>query len=220
MQSAGTRAGRPASTRVVLVRHAHSCANTGDASAPLCGWSDVPLSARGWAQLVHLARRFRRAPRPAAVYSSSLRRAWNTAQSLPAAEVRDVKRCAGLREISCGRLDGLPIHEVQQRFPDVWRGNMEQDDMTFRWPGGESYMGFRRRCLRTVARIAARHRGSTVVLVTHAGVISQIIGHLHDTNPAEWGRFRPGNTSVTEIAWEPRELVAFDDRSHLPHDLS
>ena len=219
LQAASTRPRCKGQTRLILVRHAHSSANTGDSSAPLCGWSDVPLTARGWSQVFHLGQRFRESAPPAAVYSSSLRRAWNTADPLGPIEAGRVSRCPGLREISCGLLDGMPLTEVQLRFPDLWRANLRQDDMNFRWPGGESYLGFRRRCLTTVNGLAARHRGATIVLVTHAGVISQIMGYLHNANPAEWERFRPGNTGVTEIHWESRDVVVFDDRSHLPHEL-
>ena len=112
------------------------------------------------------------------------------------------------------------LTEVQLRFPDIWEANLRQDDLNFRWPGGESYLAFRSRCLNTLRRIARRHRGGAVALVTHAGFISQILGFLHDVSPAEWGRFRPGNTSLTEITWESGDLVVFDDRSHLPHELA
>jgi alpha-ribazole phosphatase/probable phosphoglycerate mutase len=114
----------------------------------------------------------------------------------------------------------MPLDEVQRRFPDIWSANLRQDDLNFRWPGGESYRAFRGRCLDTVHELAATHRGRTVALVTHAGFISQILGFLHDASPAEWGQFRPGNTGVTEITWESGDLVVFDDRSHLPHELA
>jgi broad specificity phosphatase PhoE len=125
-----------------------------------------------------------------------------------------------LREISCGELDGMALGEVQQRFPELWKANLRQDDFNFCWPGGESYRGFRKRCLETVQAIARRHRGGSVALVTHAGVITQIVGFLHGANPAEWARFRPGNTGLTEVMWESGDLISFDDRSHLPHELS
>ncbi|HUP47463.1 MAG TPA: phosphoglycerate mutase family protein [Thermoanaerobaculia bacterium] len=71
--------------------------------------------------------------------------------------------------------------------------------------------------LRALRGIAMRHPGERVLAVTHAGVITQIIGHIHGESPARWEEWRPGNGSVTIIEWEepgPR-LVSFDDRSHL-----
>lgn len=207
----------PSRTSLVLVRHAHTSANTGDGTASLCGWSDLPLTDRGWSQVDHLGSRFRKAPVFTAIYSSPLRRAWNTARAVGSSEIEG---CPGLREISCGLLDGMPLAEVQRRFPDIWNANLRQEDLNFRWPGGESYLDFRRRCLNTVRELASKHQGGTIALVTHAGVISQIVGFLHGASPAEWGRFRPGNTGVTEITWESGDLVNFDDRSHLPLELA
>ena len=114
----------------------------------------------------------------------------------------------------------MPLREVQRRFPDLWEANLRQDDPKFRWPGGESYIAFRRRCIDTLHRIVTAHRGGSVALITHAGVISQVIGFLFGTGPAEWERFRAGNTAVTELVWESGDLLFFNDRSHLPHELT
>jgi broad specificity phosphatase PhoE len=86
----------------------------------------------------------------------------------------------------------------------------------FRWPGGESYHEFRTRCLRAVVGLAARHDGY-VAVVTHAGVISQVLGALAGKSPAQWEPFRPGHTALTEIEWTARraKVLRYDDRAHL-----
>jgi len=107
-----------------------------------------------------------------------------------------------LREIACGSLDGLPLAEVQARHPALWRRNLAQVDENFTWPGGESYRGFRRRVVRAVTMLAAAHLGERIVVVTHAGAISQLLGALHAESPARWEAFRVGNGSVTELHWQ------------------
>jgi alpha-ribazole phosphatase/probable phosphoglycerate mutase len=89
-----------------------------------------------------------------------------------------------------------------------------QTDDGFRWPGGESYACFRRRVLRVVHAIARRHVNEQVVLVTHAGVVNQILGWMHGQNAARWENFRPGNASITTIIREGSSwhLESFDDR--------
>ncbi|CAN5749340.1 hypothetical protein BH24GEM1_BH24GEM1_31730 [soil metagenome] len=54
--------------------------------------------------------------------------------------------------------------------------------------------------------------------MTHAGVISQILGALAGTSPARWEAFRPGNAALTEIDWTRGSgtVLSFDDRAHLP----
>ena len=113
-------------------------------------------------------------------------------------------------------LDGMPLKEVQRKYPVLWASNLRQTDEHFRWPGGESYHEFRERCLRAVAAMAARHRGR-IGVVTHAGVISQMLGALAGRSPAQWEPFRPGHTALTEIVWTARgaQVLRYDDRTHL-----
>jgi alpha-ribazole phosphatase/probable phosphoglycerate mutase len=56
-----------------------------------------------------------------------------------------------------------------------------------------------------------------VLVVTHAGVISQILGALRGVRPARWEPLRPGNASLTSVTWQGDggELLRFDDREHL-----
>ena len=72
----------------------------------------------------------------------------------------------------------MPISEVQQRYPKLWEENEAQQNENFSWPDGETYRRFRRRVLRVVNAIARRHEGQRVLVVTHAGVINQVLGTL------------------------------------------
>jgi broad specificity phosphatase PhoE len=209
-------------TQLVLMRHGETAANRGGSGARMSGWTDLPMSAAGVYQVSKLVERLRAGPRFDALYSSPLARAARTAHALADAGLGVVCLCRSLMEINGGEIDGLPVGEVQDRFPELWRANQQQDDADFGWPGGETYRDFRGRCVDAIGRIAGRHRGGRVAIVTHAGVISQIVGFINGTNPARWELFRPGNGSLTQIDWEGRSgvLVAFDDRSHLPSDLA
>jgi broad specificity phosphatase PhoE len=56
--------------------------------------------------------------------------------------------------------------------------------------------------------------------VTHAGVISQIVGALHGTSAARWELWRPRNGSVTEVRWQDgRGALVFFDRLPSPAPL-
>jgi alpha-ribazole phosphatase/probable phosphoglycerate mutase len=158
------------------------------------------------------------APEPAAVlYASPLLRALETARPVAHAVGAEIRLEPGLREIHCGEVDGWPVEEVRRRYPDLWEANLRQDDEGFRWPGGESYRELRERSLGAFRRIAAAHPGERILVVTHAGVISQVLGCLHGINPSRWECYRPGNCSLTELDWEGEtgRLVSFDDRGHL-----
>jgi broad specificity phosphatase PhoE len=202
--------------RLLLIRHGHT-ANNGGHHARLTGRTDVPLSPRGLREVQRLRQRLKQETPFAAIYSSPLQRAWTTAAALRDEGLGPVYACPDLQEIDCGNLEGVPLEEVQRRFPVFWEANLRQQDEHFRWPGGESYREFRCRCLRAVRSLARRHADARVALVTHAGVVSQILGTISRTSPARWERFRPGNTALSELEWHRGAvtLVRFDDRAHL-----
>lgn len=204
----------------MLVRHADvECGRNG--VALLCGSHDAPLSQRGRGEVEHLRRRLS-AMNCAALYSSPLTRAVHTAIAAPRPLLRTMRVLRSLAEIHCGAVEGMPIADVKRRFPEVWRANELQLDEEFRWPGGESYRRFRRRILRAVRRIARLHAGQTVLVVTHAGVVSQVLGTLHGQSAARWENFRPGNASITEISWsgDTGRVLRFDDRAHLETEIT
>jgi broad specificity phosphatase PhoE len=203
-------------TTIVLIRHGHTASN-GGADALLSGLTDVPLSPHGREEVRCLERSLRGTAPFDAIYSSPLRRAWHTAVVLEAAGLGPLRLCAALREIDCGTLDGMPLQVLKRRFPGLWAANLRQDDEAFRWPGGESYREFRCRSLRTVRRLALRHRGSRIAIVTHAGVINQIIGSMMGISPARWEPLRPANAALSQIEWMrgTARLTRFDERPHL-----
>ncbi len=209
--------GRPAaSTRLMLIRHAHTQSNSGGTKL-LSGRSDIPLSGRGRNELRRLAARLSGEAPFTAIYTSPLQRARDTAVALSQAGLGPLRICPGLQEIDCGELDGLPLEEVRRRVPALWAANQREDNPRFRWPGGESYREFRARCLRAVRTIAGVHSGERVMVVTHAGVISQVLGAIAGVTPARWSSYRPANSALSEIEWRrcAGTIVGFNDFAHL-----
>jgi broad specificity phosphatase PhoE len=198
-------------TRFLLVRHAPPDPGW-EPEGRLCGWYDPPLDARGVQVAERLAARLR-GGEAAALYASPLRRAWQTAEPIAAALRLEIKVVDDLREICCGELDGMPLAEVRDQYPDHWARNQLQTDPWFRWPGGESYAEFRERVHGSLDRIARRHPDATVIVVAHAGVVTQVLGMLHGWSPARWDRRRPVHTGVTRVEWtRSGPCSAFSDR--------
>ncbi len=106
-------------TRLIVIRHGHIAANTGELHAPMAGWTDFPLSSRGRLDIERLKEYLARGPPFDAIYLSPLSRASDTAQLLVAAGLGPLRLLLALKEINCGQLDGLPVREVQRRFPDL-----------------------------------------------------------------------------------------------------
>jgi broad specificity phosphatase PhoE len=205
------------SAELVLVRHGQTASNCIHPDPLISGWTDLPLTVSGERQVELLRKRFETEPAAAALYSSPLQRARATADGVAATTGLSIRLRDDLREINCGKVDGLPISLVRRFHAELWARNLLQTDEHFRWPDGESYCELRERSLTALDRIAAKHAGQRVLVVTHAGVISQVIGSLFGRSPASWEPFRPHNTSLTRLRWSTtsREVLVFDDYRHL-----
>jgi broad specificity phosphatase PhoE len=203
----------PSATTFILVRHGQSTGNLSSGTL-MGGWTDLPLTELGSVEASELASRLLDEQLPSAIVSSPLRRAAQTAAVLgERLSIEPVVLEPALREIGCGEVDGWPVPRVQERYPDAWANNSKQTDPDFRWPGGESYREFRERVLGAIEAIARRHPGQRVLVVTHAGVISQLVGWVRGESPARWEHFRPRNATVTELRWSETSgvVVRFDD---------
>jgi probable phosphoglycerate mutase len=152
-------------------------ARHGDAAYPVCGvLSDDGgwLTELGRAQVGELAQRLL-SRRIAAVYCSSMRRAVESADL--AAVCLGVKPFVvdGLQELSVGDLAGVSQQDprAHQVF-DAWL----QGDLDASCPGAEDGHAVVRRFAKALDGIADTHRGETVLVFTHSGVMSLVIPRL------------------------------------------
>ena len=156
-------------TELILLRHGETDWNR---ELRFQGHVDVGLNAIGLEQARRLARRL--AAEPAhRLYASDLLRARQTAlpvaQQLGLASVTD----PALREQSFGEVDGMRVDDIKERHPQAWAGwLLFQEDYCM--PGGETTKQFHARVMDAVNRIVAAHRGETLVVVTHGGVLDMI----------------------------------------------
>lgn len=196
-------------TRILLIRHAST-----DTRARLCGSFDVPLSQAGRDQLEALVRRPASRPAPDALVTSTLRRARDVAAALERAWTLESQPAEWAREIHCGEVEGMPLEDVQRRFPELWARNEAEEDDTFAWPGGENYAQFRTRIMDGLKAAVEAHSGGRVVIVTHAGVISQVLGVIRSRPASAWGLDRPHPLTATEITWHngaPSTVLSYND---------
>ena len=102
------------------------------------------------------------------VYSSDLLRAHETALIVGERLGLPVGVDAGLREVDVGDWSGRVHSEIEGLDPDGYRRWREGGKG---WAGGESYEEMGERVVAAVLRLAARHPGETVLIVTHGGSI-------------------------------------------------
>lgn len=201
----------PGETRLLLIRHAH--VDTGENGHRMCGWLDLPLSRTGKRQLLRFRDQASDEVKFEGIYTSSSSRARVTARALAAKWGLRIRLDPQLREISCGDFEGMPVEEVRHHYPGLWTQNALQNNSEFAWPNGETYTNFRKRVFQALSRIVARHDNARIPVVTHTGVISQVVGAIKDLSPAVWETHRPGPFTATEVIWSdgsPSHLISFN----------
>ena len=161
-------------TTLIVIRHGETAWNR---ERRMQGTTDTPLSDVGRAQARALGQRL--ADRGfAALYSSDLARARDTARVIAEHAKRDLVTDPRLKERRFGIFEGLTAAEITSRYPEE-HARFASRDPDYEVPGGESARGFTRRCLGCIAEIAERHRGAEVVVVTHGLVLDSLYRAAH-----------------------------------------
>jgi probable phosphoglycerate mutase len=202
-------------TRILAIRHGETAWNVG---GRIQGQLDVPLNDVGRWQVSRLARALADED-IAAVYSSDLLRALETAQSVARGRDVAIVTDVGLRERGFGEFEGLTWAEINERWPAMgerWR----KRDPTFGAPGGETLNEFFARSIATATGLAALHPGRTIALVSHGGVMDclyRAATHVTLDAPRSW---QLGNAAINRLLYTPQgfTLVGWSDTHHLDDD--
>lgn len=153
-------------TRLCIVRHGETDWN---AQQRIQGQIDISLNRSGRAQAVAVSSALAGA-RFDGIYSSDLARAWQTA--LPIADTLGlpVKAATALRERHYGRMQGLTREEARVRFPALHAAYIARQP-DYDLDGGETLSGFAVRVADVLRALVDAHRGQTLLLVAHGGVL-------------------------------------------------
>jgi len=202
-------------TILIVVRHAETAWNR---EKRMQGTTDTPLSDVGRVQAQALARRLA-GEAFAALYSSDLSRARDTAHAIAQHSGRELVLEPRLRERAFGVFEGLIADEVRARFPQEY-ARFASRDPDYEVPGGESARGFTERCLGCLAEIAGRHAGEDIVVVTHGLVLDSLYRAAHGL---DHGVQRPvplinASLNLFEYGSSSWRMVEWGDVSHLAEE--
>jgi len=162
----------------MLLRHGES---EGNAQGRMQGRRDYPLSALGREQAARAAAFIGASGLPlSAVYSSPLKRAFETASIVAQCGIRPEPVVdEDLPEIGAGSLEGLNEAEISATHPGFMHRPLSETG-DFAAYGGESNADVQARLTRLMARLEARHREAEerVLLVGHGGFHYQLVKAL------------------------------------------
>lgn len=202
-------------TQIIAVRHGQTAWN---ATQRVQGHQDVELDDIGRWQALCLAQALAEAGL-SAIHSSDLARARDTALAVGRQAGLPVATHTDLRERFFGHFEGLTYPEVEARWP-ADRLRWRQREPAFQPGGGECLSVFSARCIAAFLRLARAHRGQTIAIVAHGGVLDCLyraaVGAALDA-PRSW---QLANATINRLMYtgEGFQLVGWDDRRHLDGD--
>ncbi len=182
-------------TRLCLVRHGETEWN---AERRIQGQIDIALNATGLRQAAAAGRWLADAG-IGALYSSDLRRAWQTAQAIGRTLGLVPRAEPALRERRYGVFEGLTYDEARRDHPDGYAAFAGRN-ADYDFENGESLTTLFARVTGAVQRIAGRHPGGNVAVVVHGGVLD-IVNRFVRGNPLDLPRdFLIPNAGINWIA--------------------
>lgn len=200
-------------TTLIFIRHGFSVSNK---AKIFTGSTDIDLTEKGKLQAEKCAALMAKM-KPDVVYSSDLRRAYETALPTATALGLEVRIEAGVREIFGGDWEGISFSDLLAKYPEEY-GTWQNDIGRAVCPGGESVVGFSERVEAAVRRIAEENEGKTVCIASHAMPIRAMCT-LAKGLPYEQMREVPfvRNASVDVFEYENGKITAIslDGVSHL-----
>jgi broad specificity phosphatase PhoE len=200
--------------RLILARHGETAANRDLLGL---GVNDVPLTEKGRLQAEALAEALA-SEKIAAVYSSPLRRALDTATAIASRHAVDVVVDEGLTEMDVGELDGLTFEEMRARHPDFMSRWLGEEAGTLHMPGGgECLQDVQDRAMSCVSRVAERHDPGSVVVVTHNFTIHALLCHALNMSICDFRRLRHDLAafSTLDVHDGRTVVVQMNDTCHL-----
>jgi len=198
--------------RLLLVRHGET---RGNSTERFWGRTDVELSDVGLRQAELLRDRLA-SEDISVVYSSDLRRAFQTAEVIASRHELSVIACPEPQEIDFGSVEGLTYGEISRKYPDLVKSWFSRD-LSFRFPDGESITDLNNRVSRFPHRLEEHTMEETIVVVAHSGVLRLLICNLLGVELWHWRQIRLdlASLSVVETYSGAAILSSLNDVSHL-----
>jgi broad specificity phosphatase PhoE/ribonuclease HI len=200
-------------TRLLMVRHGQT---EHSAQRRYSGRADLPLTELGERQAAAAAARLATTDGIAAVASSPLLRARQTAK--PVADALGVALSVhdGLIETDFGAWEGLTFAEARAQDPDLHTRWLT--DTSISPPGGENMDTVHRRVRRARDQLIAEYGSATLVVVSHVTPIKALLRMALDAGPSLMYRLHldVGSLSVAEFYPDgPATVRLVNDTSHL-----
>jgi broad specificity phosphatase PhoE len=196
--------------RLILIRHGETLWNRENR---IQGHADIELSDHGRTQIQKLAHSLKE-ERINAIYSSPLKRAYETAQAIARLHDMDIKIEQNLRELNHGDFESLTIQELQEKH-DLFVKQWIEDPASVVMPNGESLSQVDTRVWKVIRNIMEISKDALVV--SHGMAIMTILCRIQNQPLSQGRNVFVGMASKTVVEFENGQgiIKLFNDTSHL-----
>lgn len=195
-------------TRFILVRHGETNANR---LGYVGGSTDDALTEMGHAQAGRVADHLGvTLGEVHALYASPLKRAAQTAEHIGRAIDMIPQLIDDLQEWHAGDWETLEYVAIPQQ-PEFRPEVLVDPD--FAPPNGESLGAVQRRVVNVLRALHGKHRGETVVVVSHGSALALALAELVNDSLGAWLNYRLENCSVSELMMGPESRLIEANRT-------
>ncbi len=202
-------------TKIFIIRHGQSIGNM---TKTFLGHTDLDLSEMGYKQAEATAKHLFN-EKIDIIYSSDLKRAYNTA--LPHAKIRNIGIITSkkLRETQVGEWENLLVDEIIGKWgSDYFINNWKNGFGTFTFPSGESIIDAGKRFFDEILRICNENKGKTILISSHAAVIRSFWGIISGIAPDELSEKVPFATNASySICYYENGIISPSEYSNDAH---
>lgn len=184
-------------TELLLVRHGETVWN---AENRFQGHQDSALTPLGIAQ-AEAAAAYLRPLAPTALYASDLPRTLQTAQPIAVATSLTVFPEPALRERNLGIFEGLTPAELEMHHASDYACYVSREP-EYVIPSGESLQQLSQRGMEIAERLARRHPGERVVIVSHGALLTTLVREIMGIALHLPSQFSLANGSISRIHFD------------------
>ena len=205
---------------IYFVRHGQTIWNV---EKRFQGLSDSPLTELGITQAKLLGEKLKDIKFDK-FYSTSLKRAYDTANYIKGNRKQKVEIFDDFVEISMGDMEGIKQEDFKKLYPEQVKNfffnQLEYDPSSF---GGESFLEVRERVIRGLNKFIELNKNyERVLVVSHGATLKTLLHYISGKDISTLSdEAIPKNTSYTIIKYENGkfEIIDFSNTSHLEGKL-
>ena len=205
---------------IYFVRHGQTVWNV---EKRFQGLSDSPLTELGITQAKLLGEKLKDIKFDK-FYSTSLKRAYDTANYIKGNRKQKVEIFDDFVEISMGDMEGIKQEDFKKLYPEQVKNfffnQLEYDPSSF---GGESFLEVRERVIRGLNKFIELNKNyERVLVVSHGATLKTLLHYISGKDISTLSdEVIPKNTSYTIVKYENGkfEIIDFSNTSHLEGKL-